>query len=97
MAPPVRKALQCLDLLVFLPISPAWPVEMEDDGIRPIDLPPYREEVDALFKQIYREQRFDVMPQTRAPRLIELWGSREQRLHTLDQAIAADSPPSSGP
>ena len=92
MAPSVREALQCLDLLVFLPISPEWPVEMEDDGIRPIDLP-YRDEVDGLFKQIYREQRFNLMPQTKAPRLIELWGSREQRLHALEQAIANDSSP----
>ena len=83
MAPRVREALQGLDFLVFLPISQEWPVDMEDDGIRPVDLP-YRDEVDALWEQIYREQRFNVMPQTKASHRIELWGSREQRLHKLE-------------
>ena len=63
-----------------------WPVEMEDDGIRPIDLS-YRQEVDAIFKQIYRDQRFALMAEGDGPRLLELLGSREQRLERLQQAI----------
>ena len=59
---------------------------MEDDGIRPIDLP-YRDEVDAIFKQIYRDQQWSVMPEQAGPRVLELWGSREQRLERLEQAI----------
>ena len=59
---------------------------MEDDGIRPIDLP-YRSEVDAIFKQIYREKRFNVMPTENPPhfdgRLMQcITGSR---LSTLSQ------------
>ena len=90
MVPRVRETLQNLDLLVFIPITDLWPVEMEDDGIRPIDLP-YRAEVDAIFKQIYREQRFALMPDGKTPRLIELWGSREDRLNKLAQAIQSCS------
>ncbi len=86
MVPRVRDTLQNLDLIVFIPISDRWPVEMEDDGIRPIDLP-YRSEVDAIFKQIYRDKRFNVMPTQNAPQLIELWGSREERLERLEDAI----------
>ena len=82
----VRDSLQKLDLLIFLPITSQWPVVMENDGIRPIDLP-YREEVDAIFKQIYRDQRFSVMPINKPPVLIELWGAREDRLNSLEQAI----------
>ena len=82
----VRDSLQNLDLLIFLPITSEWPVAMENDGIRPIDLP-YRDEVDSIFKQIYREQRFSVMPINNPPVLIELWGAREDRLNSLDQAI----------
>jgi len=41
---------------------------MEEDGIRPVDHA-YRDEVDAIFKEIYREGRFDVMPREHAPRL----------------------------
>jgi len=88
MVPRVRNTLQNLDLIVFIPISDQWPVNMEDDGIRPIDLP-YRSDVDAIFKQIYRDKRFNVMPTRNAPQLIELWGSREQRLERIEQAIGA--------
>ena len=70
MLPHARESLKHLDLLVFLPISNAWPVEMEDDGIRPIDLPS-RDDVDAILKQICREQRVGVMNDCNAPVLIE--------------------------
>ena len=91
MVPRVRETLQRLDLVVFVPMTDRWPVDMEDDGIRPIDLP-YRAEVDAIFKQIYRDERFSVMPDKNRPKLIELWGSREQRLDRLQQAAASYLP-----
>jgi|TARA_B100000073_G_scaffold67259_2_gene49785 nicotinamide riboside kinase len=91
MVPRVRETLQRLDLVVFIPMTDRWPVEMEDDGIRPVDLP-YRAEVDAIFKQIYRDERFSVMPEINRPKLIELWGSREQRLDRLEQAATTCRP-----
>ena len=91
MVPRVRETLQRLDLVVFVPMTDRWPVDMEDDGIRPVDLP-YRAEVDAIFKQIYRDERFLVMPDKNRPKLIELWGSREQRLDQLQQAAASCMP-----
>ena len=87
MVPAVRESLDHLDILAFVPCSDDWPVAMEEDGIRPVDHA-YRDEVDAIFKQIYREGRFDVMPGKNAPRLVELFGSREQRLEQLEAAIA---------
>ena len=86
MIPAVRQSLQKLDWLIFFPVTNDWPVQMEDDGIRPVDLS-YRDEVDAIFKQIYRDQRWDVMPERQQPRLLELWGSREQRLQRLQQVL----------
>ena len=86
MVPAAREALDHLDILAFVPKSEEWPVEMEADGIRPVDQG-YRDQVDAIFKQIYREGRFDVMPQSRGPRLIELCGPRDQRLSQLQSAI----------
>ena len=71
MLPHARESIQHLDLLVWLPITNAWPVEMEDDGIRPIDLPS-RDDVDAILKQICREQRVGVMNDCNAPVFIEL-------------------------
>ena len=91
MVPRVRETLQRLDLVVFIPMTDRWPVDMEDDGIRPVDLP-YRAEVDAIFKQIYRDERFSVMPEKNRPKLIELWGSREQRLDRLQQAATSCMP-----
>jgi hypothetical protein len=59
---------------------------MEADGIRPVDHA-YRDEVDAIFKQIYRGGRFQVLPEKNGPILVELWGPREQRLDQLQAAI----------
>ena len=86
MVPAVRESLDHLDILAFVPGSPRWPVEMEADGIRPVDLD-YRDRVDAIFKEIYRDGRFDVLPAENAPLVIELDGPREQRLDQLRSAI----------
>lgn len=86
MVPAVKESLENLDILAFVPKSDEWPVEMEADGIRPVDHA-YRDEVDAIFKEIYREGRFGVMPEKNGPRLIELWGPRQQRLDQLQEAI----------
>ena len=87
MVPAVAESLDRLDILAFVPKSDRWPVEMETDGIRPIDHA-YRDAVDVIFKQIYREGRYEVMRGKKRPRLIELVGSREQRLGQLQQAMS---------
>ena len=81
-----RESLDRLDILAFVPQSDDWPVAMEDDGIRPVDHS-YRDEVDAIFKQIYRDGRFDILPTKSPPLLIELVGSPEHRLLQLAQAV----------
>jgi len=43
--------------------------------------------VDAIFKQIYRDGRFDVMPATGAPLLAGALEFDEQRLEQLQVAI----------
>ena len=88
MVPAVRESLDHLDILAFVPRSEDWPVAMEDDGIRPVDYA-YRDEVDAIFKEIYREGRFQVFPEKNSPLLVELGGSRETRLIQLQEAIDA--------
>ena len=82
----VRESLERLDILAFVPKSDDWPVAMEDDGIRPVDHS-YRDEVDAIFKQIYRDGRFDILPKKSPPLLIELVGSPEHRLLQLAHAV----------
>ena len=86
LVPAVRESLDHLDILAFVPGSERWPVAMEADGIRPVDLD-YRDRVDAIFKEIYRDGRFGVLPAENAPLIIELVGPREQRLAQLQSAI----------
>lgn len=87
----VVESLDRLDILAFVPKSEAWPIEMEADGIRPVDHE-YRDAVDAIFKQIYRDGRYGVTCDARCPRVIELVGSREHRLEQLARAIASVRP-----
>ena len=91
MVPAIRESLDHLDILAFVPKSEEWPVEMEEDGIRPLDQA-YRDEVDLIFKQIYREGRFGVISPSSGPLLIELMGPPEQRLNRLQAAIDSLKP-----
>ena len=86
MVPAVRESLDHLDILAFVPRSEEWPVSIEDDGIRPVDYA-YRDEVDAIFKEIYRAGRFQIFPDKKRPLIVELSGPREQRLDQLQKAI----------
>ncbi|MEA5442322.1 hypothetical protein [Cyanobium gracile] len=86
MVPAVREALDRLDILAFVPQSDSWPIGLEDDGIRPV-AHPYRADVDTIFKQIYRDNRFNILPQLNPPLLIELVGPPEVRLLQLSRAV----------
>lgn len=86
--PAVRESLDHLDILAFVPKSDDWPVLLEQDGIRPVD-PDYRDQVDAIFKQIYREGRYGLFPGRGSPKLIELVGPPAQRLDQIKQAALA--------
>ncbi|WP_353078507.1 AAA family ATPase [Synechococcus lacustris] len=86
----VRESLDHLDILAFIPVSEQWPVPMEDDGIRPPDLK-YRNSVDMIFKQIYRDGLFDLLPAFEKLKLIELVGDSELRLKQIQLAIESIS------
>jgi hypothetical protein len=88
MVPAVRESLGHIDILAFVPKSEDWPVHLEQDGIRPVD-PDYRDRVDAIFKQIYREGRFGIFPNPGGPEVIELVGPPAQRLAQIGQAALA--------
>jgi hypothetical protein len=88
MIPAVRESLAHLDILAFVPKSDDWPVDLEQDGIRPVD-PDYRDRVDAIFKQIYREGRYGIFPCQQGPEVIELVGPPAQRLAQIEAAARA--------
>jgi hypothetical protein len=85
MVPAVIESLDRLDIIAFVPKSDEWPVQMEADGIRPTDYA-YRDAVDAVFTQIYREGRYGVISGERHPLVVELVGSRQDRLDQLARA-----------
>lgn len=85
MVPAVREALDRIDILAFVPRSDEWPVALENDGIRPVDQA-YRDDVDEIFKQIYRNGRYGLFPGSGGPKLIELFGSPGQRIMQLEEA-----------
>lgn len=84
----VRHSLVHLDLIVFIPISEKYPIELEQDGHRPPhDF--YREWVDKAFKNLYRHHLKSIMPSHNPPKLVEIVGRREERLKQLNQMILA--------
>ncbi|STX52062.1 Uncharacterised protein [Legionella busanensis] len=86
MIEPVLNSLKNLDLILFIPITEKHLIEIEDDGIRPTDQS-YRNEVDAIFKSIYREKLFGIMSQANLPKVIEIWGTREQRITQVSDLL----------
>lgn len=86
----VRESLDHLDILAFVPSSMEWPVLIEEDGIRPLDIE-YRDSVDLIFKKIYRENLYNLLPALGNLKLIELIGDQTQRLRQIQAAIESFS------
>lgn len=82
----IRENIHYIDLIVFLPITEKHLIQLEDDGIRPIDAE-YRRDVDDYFKAIYRDNAFDLFSKPNAPRVVEIWGPREERIKKLDSLV----------
>lgn len=82
----MTPALKHLDLIVFVPISTEYKIDLEHDGHRPTD-DFYRDAADAAFKKFYREEWQHVVGQQKAPIVIEITGTREARINALEQAI----------
>jgi hypothetical protein len=84
MVPAVRESLDHLDLLAFVPCSEQWPWRRTASVRSTI---PTGTPWTPSSNKFTEEGRFGVMPEKNAPRLIELCGSREQRLEQLAATI----------
>lgn len=82
----VRPVLSHLDIIVFVPISEDYQIELEDDGHRPIE-DVYQTWVDQGFKTLYRKQLDTIMPKESSPTVIEITGTRGSRIALLEKAI----------
>lgn len=88
--PKIIEVLGYLDLIVFIPISADHPIDLEDDGVRPThDF--YREWVDNAFKTLYRENLETILPKKSPFKLVEIVGTRQERLKRLDEMMKACS------
>ncbi len=79
--PEVKEALDTLDLIVFLPITKAHPIEYTEEN------PAYRRAADKCFKRIYRDDHCDIFPRFNHPRIIEICGSPSARLKILESYL----------
>ena len=92
--PIVREALTNLDIIFFLPISKFNDIQVEDNGIREVD-ETYIKEIDSFFKVLQRHyhehpQDNPFFPRDDSPALIEVFGSREERMGMIKLYIDAE-------
>lgn len=84
--PLVQESMKFLDVIFFLPITRAAPVEIIDRENREIDKT-YIEEIDNIFKAIsYQLTKFNkspFFPENDFPPIIEIFGSPEERVEML--------------
>ena len=74
----IEKALSTLDLVVFVPIS------RPDEIAVAIEYPKLRARVDARLKRMLREDDLGLL--AAGPRVVEVHGTREARVRTVDDA-----------
>jgi hypothetical protein len=92
--PVVRESLRFIDVIFYIPITAAAPVQIVEDELRETDKV-YIKEIDNLFKGIeqqYLQGQKDspFLPNEECPAIVEIFGNREQRLHMMRQYIDAE-------
>jgi len=88
----VRETLKLYDVLFFIPLTKASPIEIQNDGFREID-PIFREEIDNIFKvfqESYHNGDGRVFPKDDTPAIIEIFGSPEERIKLTEFYITED-------
>jgi hypothetical protein len=92
--PIVREALTNLDIIFFIPMTKHNKIDIEDDGFRETDKQ-YIKEIDSFFKVLQRHyhehpQDNPFFPRDDSPALIEVFGSREERMGMIKLYIDAE-------
>lgn len=85
--PIVREALTNLDIIFFIPITKFNNIEIEEDGFRETDKT-YIKEIDNFFKVLQRHyhehpQDNPFFPRDDSPAMIEVFGSRQERIQMI--------------
>ncbi len=92
--PIVRESLKNLDIIFFIPVTKHNKIEIEDDGMRETDQV-YIKEIDNFFKVLQRHyhehpQDNPFFPRDDSPALIEVFGSRLERIQMIKLYIDAE-------
>ena len=92
--PIVREALTNLDIIFFIPITKQNKIEIKDNGDRETD-EQYIKEIDSFFKVLqrhYHENAQDnpFFPRDDSPALIEVFGSKQERMQMIKLYIDAE-------
>lgn len=79
MLPEIKETLENLDVIIFLPMTKERhiPCPESEDGT-------YREAVDEILKQIYREDMFEFFANSEFSQIVEIWGTLEERMKKLE-------------
>jgi len=92
--PLVKESVKSLDIIFFIPITKIAPIPIVEDGMREIDQE-YITEVDNIFKTIIHSHHIKpgstpFLPSYDCPAIIEVFGSREERIQIIKQYLDAD-------
>tara|TARA_R110000751_G_scaffold43640_1_gene100483 strand:+ start:653 stop:1411 length:759 start_codon:yes stop_codon:yes gene_type:complete len=92
--PIVNEALKNLDIILFIPITKHNSINIEENGDRETD-EQYIKEIDSFFKVLQRHyhehpQDNPFFPRDDSPALIEVFGSREERMGMIKLYIDAE-------
>ena len=90
--PIVRESMRFLDIIFFIPITKAAPVEIEDNGTRETDKY-YIQEIDHVLKSLYAQWREDTdvfFPKEDSPAVIEVFGSPLERIAMIKMYLDND-------
>jgi|TARA_R110000787_G_scaffold40970_1_gene101342 thymidylate kinase len=92
--PIVREALTNLDIIFFIPITKQNKIEIKDNGDRETD-EQYIKEIDSFFKVLQRHyhenpQDNPFFPRDDSPALIEVFGSKQERMQMIKLYIDAE-------
>lgn len=88
----MKNSLQFYDIIFFIPLSEKYPIEIVPDENREID-PVFREEIDNILKATFNDywnRKKNIFPKENCPAVIELFGSREERLKMAELYINND-------
>ena len=90
-----RETLKLFDIIFFIPLTKVSPIEINEKETRETD-PIYRQEIDNIFKSYiasYHKGDGKIFPSEDCPAVIEIFGSREERIKMTELYLTNEGTP----